>query len=315
MINIIKNIVKKIIFWHLIMNYLNSKRLKLHYKNQFNKRKQIMENVRNGSVMDSLSNDEREHWLPRIELVKQSIDNDKINKHIDAGKFNEHNYFIMHNGLIIDPLSYYGLPMLDLLFKNKSIHEPQEEFAFQEILKSIPDSAVMVELGAYWSFYSMWFNSKINDATNYMIEPENTEFGRINFNINSLKGDFKQAYVSNLSIESVDENDIPTISIDDFVSEKKIEFIDVLHSDIQGFEFEMLKGASNLLDNMKVGYLFISTHSKELHEQCASFLESLGYLLVCSSDLEESYSWDGLLVFKNPEYKGIDKIDISKRKQ
>jgi len=32
-----------------------------------------------------------------------------------------------------------------------------------------------------------------------------------------------------------------------------------------------------------------------------------------SSDLDESYSWDGLIVYKNPNYLGVEKIEIAKR--
>lgn len=264
-----------------------------------------------GSLLQNADQKTRTHWGPRIKLVQDSSDNNKINHAPDAGTFNKEGNLIMHNGLLIDPLSYYNFPMLELLFLNRGVHEPQEEYVFQEVLKHMPENSVMLELGAYWSFYSMWFNSEIKNANNFMIEPEDIDSGKNNFELNNMKGDFTKAYILDNSNEVIDGTS--TVCIDDFVRKKDIKFIDMLHSDIQGFEFKMLLGAETLLDKKQVGYIFISTHSNELHYQCMDHLESKGYKLVCSYDMNESYSSDGLIVFKNPDYKGLDTINISKR--
>ena len=307
------SVIKRLIFWNLIIQFLDYRKVKNTNKLQLTKRKTIVESVLDESFIDRLSLEDKEHWIPRIALVQACSDNQLIEIKDDAGIFNEAYYFVMHNGVLIEPLSYYGLPMLYLLTKNKSIHEPQEEFAFQEVLKLIPESSVMIELGAYWSFYSMWFNQKVRNAKNYMIEPENIFSGKRNFDINNLQGDFTQAYISDVSNYDKTISHTPTICIDDFIQEKNIDFVDILHSDIQGYEFLMLQGAKDLIANFKVGYIFISIHSNELHNQCSSFLEHYGYTLVCSSDLDESYSWDGLIVYKNPHYVGVEKVEIAKR--
>jgi hypothetical protein len=265
-----------------------------------------------GSALGMLGRKAKRHWEPRIRLVQESSDNNKINYVPNAGTFNEDENLIMHNGLLIAPLSYYNFPMLELLLLNKGVHEPQEEYVFQEVLKHIPDGAVMLELGAYWSFYSMWFNSEVENANNFLIEPEDISSGITNFGLNKMKGDFTKAYISDNSSDTI--NGTRTVCVDDFIDEKNIEFIDVLHSDIQGYELKMLMGAERLLDSKRVGYIFISTHSNILHYQCMEYLELKGYKLVCSYDMDESYSWDGLIVFKNPDYNGLDAIDVSKRK-
>lgn len=299
----IKNFLKR---FALIRKFLQKKNFLL-------RQQQITMLQKNGSLLNTLKQEEKEHWKSRIELLLESEDNNKIEHVPEAGKFNKNNNLIMHNGLQIDPFSYYGLPMLEALFRNKGVHEPQEEYMFQEVLREIPDRGTMIELGSYWSFYSMWFNLKVKNAKNYMIEPENIESGIRNFSLNKMKGDFTKAYISDCSEKSKNKNAIPTICIDDFVEEKKIEFVDILHSDIQGYEFLMLKGAKKILDKKNVGYIFISTHSQDLHYDCMDYVKSKGYRLVCSADINESYSWDGLLVFKNPDYHGLENITISKR--
>jgi hypothetical protein len=41
------------------------------------------------------------------------------------------------------------------------IIEPQEELAFNEVLKHIGPHANMIEIGGFWSYYSLWFYDKI----------------------------------------------------------------------------------------------------------------------------------------------------------
>ncbi len=69
-----------------------------------------------------------------------------------------------------------------------------------------------------------------------------------------------------------------------------------------------------LLQNKRVGYIFISTHSDELHYQCIEYLQKMDFHIVASADMKQSFSLDGLIVAKNKAYPGPDIIDISLRK-
>jgi hypothetical protein len=53
----------------------------------------------------------------------------------------------LHNGLRVLG-AYYG-PFSQLLAINRGVHEPLEEFVFQEVLKRLPAAPSMIELGAY----------------------------------------------------------------------------------------------------------------------------------------------------------------------
>ena len=140
----------------------------IYERNQLKHRKAIANSLVKGTLLKNMDATSKKHWLPRIELVQKSPDNNKINHVANSAKFTEDFNFILHNGIIIDPLSYYGLPVLEMLYKNRGVHEPEEEYAFQEVLTRIPQNATMVELGSYWSFYSMWFNKTVDNAKNYM---------------------------------------------------------------------------------------------------------------------------------------------------
>ena len=64
----------------------------------------------------------------------------------------------LHNGHQV-PLageySYYSI-FSTILAINRGVHEPLEEFTFQEMLPHLPDAPVMLELRAMWAHYSMW---------------------------------------------------------------------------------------------------------------------------------------------------------------
>jgi hypothetical protein len=139
-------------------------------------------------------------------------------------------------------------------------------------------------------------------------EIRNLYSGKRNFKINGLTGTFFQAFVG-----KTENRKEKLISPDAFCTNHHIQFVDILHSDIQGYEFEMLQGSKELLDANKIGYCFISTHSNELHQQCFDFLKQYNFTLVAQANLDESFSFDGILIMKAPHYKGIESVEISKK--
>jgi hypothetical protein len=248
-----------------------------------------------GRSFDQLS----PYWQERIHKVCAAEINQQIARHKDAGRI-INGYQVMHNGLKIRIGSYYGYgESFDathlMLEMNKGVHEPEEEFYFHEVLKQIPDGAVMIELGAYWSYYSMWFNSTIRGAQNYMIEPDARSLysGKKNFSLNGLKGKFFQYFIASASTAET----IPsTISVDDFIEKQGLSKVHVLHCDIQGYELQMLMGAASSLRKKLFDYIFISTHSAELHFDCIKLLTEAGYHIHKEIDLDKISSFDGLIV-------------------
>ncbi len=252
-------------------------------------------------------------WQKRTDEVCSSSDNKFIPRVADAGLISKGKQ-TMHNGLRINLGSYYGPEYSQMLLLNKGVHEPQEERVFAAVLPSLPAGALMIEMGAFWSFYSMWFNREISGAVNYMIEPDsfNMGHGQRNFRLNGLKGNFVQAFIGSKSEKN---GSVPTIAIDDFVKEKNISFIHMLHSDIQGFEYDMLQGARNCFENKMIGYVFISTHSDDIHYKCLGYLKGYGFNIIAEADLKQTFSEDGLIAARAPYFPGIDPIAISRKHQ
>jgi hypothetical protein len=201
----------------------------------------------------------------------------------------------LHNGLrvpIAGTGAYYG-SFSHLLVINRGVHEPLEEFVFQEVLKRLPDAPSMIELGAYWGHYSMWFKKERPKGETILVEPEPVclQAGQDNFARNGFKGEFIQAFVGTGKFE-----------IDDFFRNRKIRKLDILHCDIQGFEVEMLEGAQNVLTRRRVQYLFISTHSQPIHAEIVSRLDKFGYRVEISSDFDvQTTSYDGFVFASSPE--------------
>jgi hypothetical protein len=56
---------------------------------------------------------------------------------------------------------------------NRGVHEPLEEYVFQELLNLLPEKPSMLELGAYWCGHcSIWFKKKYPESSVYMVEPD-----------------------------------------------------------------------------------------------------------------------------------------------
>ena len=250
--------------------------------------------------------------LTRIDKALLCKDCDSLDRELNSGNILD-NFQIMHNGIKIIRDCYCGEWMTELILKCKGHHEPQEEFAFHKVLEKIKDEALMIEVGSSWSYYSMWFNKKIKGAKNFMIDVDsvNLNLGIENFKINNMKGSFHIGR-------------IPELNILDFINEQSISFIDILHIDIQGWEYHLLEQLGDSIKN--IGYIFISTHTDKnnngkdweapkelLHEECLSFLINKKFKILCEHDMNESYSHDGLIVARNPIIdKDFSKIDISK---
>ena len=102
-----------------------------------------------------------------------------------------------------------------------------------------------------------------------------------------MQGTFERAFVSKEPGKMDDGIDI--ISVDDFMERHKIEHLHLLHSDIQGHEVDMLKGAQRTLDRNAIDFIFISTHSEEVHQECREILCARGFNLLADANLRQSF--------------------------
>jgi hypothetical protein len=232
----------------------------------------------------------------RARLVLQSPDWHRIPRVPSAGRIRGMRQ-VMHNGLRVRIGCYYGWGCVPFFWRTAGIHEPQEEIAFAAVLPLLPPGAVMLELGSYWGFYSMWFAQQVPSARNFLVEPNERglEIGRQHFADNGLNGHFIRAFVG--ATPASGDGGVPTITVDAFRREHDIARLHVLHADIQGHELEMLRGARETLAEGAVDYLFLSTHGEALHAACRDHLRQCPHLrVILDVSPAQSYSDDGLLL-------------------
>lgn len=205
----------------------------------------------------------------------------------------------LHNGNsvpVVGEGSYYG-PFSHLLVLNRGVHEPLEEYVFQELLKTLPEAPAMIELGAYWGHYSMWLKKLRPRSSVILVEPDQNNFsaGVNNFKLNGFSGEFIQSFVGKGHLE-----------IDSFLSSRRLSHLDILHVDIQGYEVEMLQGCQNTLKEHLIDYLFISTHSQMIHDYVVAELNNLNYRVEVSSDFDnDTTSFDGFVFASSPRVNQI----------
>jgi Methyltransferase FkbM domain len=205
----------------------------------------------------------------------------------------------LHNGLrvpVAGPGAYYG-PFSQVLVLNRGVHEPLEEYVFQQVLERLPENPSMIELGAYWGHYTMWLKKQRPRGDVILVEPDLAclRAGQDNFARNGFKGEFIQAFVGAGKFE-----------VDAFFRNRKVKQLDILHTDIQGFEVEMLQGAQDVLAKRRVHYLFVSTHSQAIHGTIVDGLGRLGYRVEISSDFDiQTTSFDGFVFASSPEVAAV----------
>jgi FkbM family methyltransferase len=253
----------------------------------------------------------------RMEMTISCRDTDYIKKVKDAGVIKKQNGVevqVMHNGLLVKNGGYHGTWMSDIITSLKGHHEPQEEKIFYEVLKRLEPGATMIELGCFWSYYSVWFNTAVKDAKNICCEPDpvNLALGKENASLNNTKDmNFVQSAAGaddGAMIDIVMESDMPNTAsvpvrtVDSLLREFRWKKLDILHMDVQGFEMSALQGALESIKAKKVRFLFVSTHhylfsdNPNTHGECMAFIKENGGSIISSHTIPESFSGDGLIV-------------------
>jgi len=178
------------------------------------------------------------------------------------------------------------------------------EEALSNLDKQNKDHYTMIELGSNNAFYSMLFKKILGpDKTiNVMVEPHEKyiHMGPEHFEINNLEGYFINKQIYNPNGWCDIHFDCESTTVDELMTEYKIESLDMLHMDIDSSELIALEGSKESLSNKRIDFLYVATHSQELHDSCKLLLEGCGYKLFFEYGqrlIWESIGNDSLLVF------------------
>jgi FkbM family methyltransferase len=108
----------------------------------------------------------------------------------------------------------------------------------------------------------------------------------------------------------VKSTSVEVTTLDSFARNHDIDFVHILKSDTQGFDFEVFKGASHLMEEDRIGLIYFEFIFSDMYENLPSFndvfryLRELNYSLVTfyeSHFQEELVSWTDAL-FINREF-------------
>jgi len=171
-------------------------------------------------------------------------------------------------------------------------YEMRKRQAFEE---AIPEGAIVYDIGANVGYYTLLAAVLVGEEGKvYAFEPlpRNVDFLRKHVKLNSFDHvNIIEAAVSDRSgraafdlgassamghISESGEIDVRLVCLDDFLGARDIQPPDFMKVDVEGAEFEVLRGARSLLKQHHP-ILFLDTHQREAHQPAIALLEELGY--------------------------------------
>ena len=182
----------------------------------------------------------------------------------------------------------------------------------------------MMELGSYWAFYSTWFLTHVKNGQAILVEPlpENIVVSLATLSLNHCIASVELGTVGERPTEfesiylggsQTPNYVVPLMNVDELMEAHSVEHLYILHSDIQGAELKMLDGAARALENQRIDYVVISTHSNEIYEACLEKLAAFNYHIMAEHDTFESYTYDGLIVACADKIQEPGVLEIHKR--
>lgn len=251
----------------------------------------------------------------RVELTARCRDADGIPKVEGAGSVTVEadgtRTQLMHNGVKVVADGYYGAWMTNLITQCRGHHEPQEERVFYEVMRHMPATATMIELGGFWAYYTCWFLQQAPGRRAVLLEPDpaHRAIGEANLRLNGLRAEFISGFVgaspgaaTGFQTEESGLLVLPCFSVPQLMQLSGFDHLNVLHCDVQGAELDALEGCRSLFLEGRIDWVFVSTHASLIsndplmHQRCLAFLRECGAVIEAEHDVYESFSGDGLIV-------------------
>ena len=244
----------------------------------------------------------------RVALTLRCRDCDAIPKVADAGRIISRAgtpVQVMHDGSLVPAGGYCGAWMTRVIAGLRGHHEPQEEFLFHHLLQHVRPGTLIVELGAYWAYYSAWYLGAVPGSRAVCLEPEaaHLDVGRQTMALNGRTARFIHARVGGTRGPEPAADDADA-ELDMAGLTKRLDqaAIEILHMDVQGAETGFIRSMRHAGSSGLVRFLVASTHhasitgSPTTHEDCLAELRAQGAAILAEHSVAESYSGDGLIV-------------------
>lgn len=217
----------------------------------------------------------------------------------------------MHEGTLVRSGGYAGPWMTRIIAGLRGHHEPQEEVVFHRLVAACRPGTRIVELAAYWAYYTNWYLGAVPDSEAVCVEPDadHIAVGQANLALNGRRATWIRACLGGTPAASMpfrQSSDgatvgIPCHSMDSLLDEIGWRPIEMLHIDAQGVELPFLESLGRAVDRGLLRFVVVSTHhasisgSPTTHADCLRQLQSQGAVILCEHAVEESFSGDGLI--------------------
>ncbi len=165
-------------------------------------------------------------------------------------------------------------------------------------------SPLILDIGANIGQSVDEFKMTFPDSFIHSFEPSPTTYDKLcnhcnglenvktwNFGIGAKKGilPFKEndrthmsSFLSpgNLCWGNIDkETEVEVLTLDSFVNNQNIDFVHILKSDTQGYDFEVLKGAEGLMNKNRIGLIYFEFIFSEMYQKLPLFSEVFQFLI------------------------------------
>jgi FkbM family methyltransferase len=251
----------------------------------------------------------------RARMTLSCTDTACIPKVADAGEVRQQDGMriqVMHEGSLVIAGGYHGSWMEDIIRGLRGHHEPQEELLFHELLKLVRPGTWIIEVGAFWAYYTNWYLGAVQGSRAVCVEPDEPSMrvGQTNLRLNGRKAKWVNAFVGREHSEAVAfrrESDgrevaVPCLDMEGLLALTGGEPVEVLHVDVQGSEWPLIQSMRRAVEAGLLRFVVVSTHhemisgSKTTHQDCLKELRTLGASILSEFNVEESYAGDGLIV-------------------
>lgn len=202
-------------------------------------------------------------------------------------------------------------------------------------IKSISDVMTVFDVGANVGQSAIPYSINFNDAKIYCFEPSRATFEElvrntkkipaiqaVNLAVGSELKEMNLLYGENSEISRLMDDKAVTeepyekvcvITLDGFCEKYKIERISLLKVDTEGFDLEVLKGASRLLAAGNIDVVYVEAGISSLNDRHVPFREVEGYMLDYGYFIfgiyEQTHEW----VKEKPYLRRVDVAFISPR--
>lgn len=128
--------------------------------------------------------------------------------------------------------------------------------------------------------------------------------GKSKLNINKsggtnslLDSNFEYSEIFDNLLKKEDQIEVKCTTLDSFAEENKIEYLDIFKLDLQGYESKAIEGASNFLQNNKVGVILCEIIFEDIYKGQSNPFELMNYLV-------EKYSFKFFNIYQKHYHKG-----------